>query len=82
MQDRIPRLTSVMAVGRALLSTLDAREAVGVLVAEFGWDLTFQALALLRGHDAERAFGLVWELLVTAPVEAELHGLRWHLPGG
>lgn len=82
MPDRTPRLTSVMAVGRALLSTLDAREAVGVLVAEFGWDLTFQALALLGGDDAAAAFGLAWELLVMAPVEAELYGLHWHLPGG
>ena len=70
------RLTSVMGVARALLATFDPHEAVEVLVIEFGWDVTFQALLLLRGHDAERALLLTMERLVTDRVAEELHGLE------
>lgn len=74
--DRTPRLTSVMGVARALLVTVDVAETVEVLIAEFGWDVSFQALALLRGDDAARAFGLAWEHLVTEDVATELRELR------
>lgn len=70
------RLTSVMGVARALFATFDAGEAVEVLVVEFGWDVTFQALLLLRGHDAERALLLTLERLVTDRVAEELHGIE------
>lgn len=70
-----PRLTSVMGVARALLATLDAREAVEVMALEFGWDATFQALALLRGADAEAAFGHAWERLLTEPLARTLQDL-------
>jgi hypothetical protein len=70
--DRTPRLTSVMGVARALLTTVDERETVEVLIAEFGWDVTFQALALLRGDAAARAFGMAWEHLVLDGVDREL----------
>lgn len=73
--DRTPRLTSVMGVARALLATVDERESVEVLLAEFGWDVTFQVLALLRGETAARAFGLAWEHLVTHEVSQELRDL-------
>ena len=59
------RLTSVMGVARALLATFDAHEAVEVLVIEFGWDVAFQALLLLRGDEAERALLLTMERLLT-----------------
>ena len=59
------RLTSVMGVARALLATFEAHEAVEVLIIEFGWDVTFQALLLLRGEDAERALLLTMEQLLT-----------------
>lgn len=72
MDETTPRLTSVMGVARALLATVDVREAVAVLVVEYGWDVTFQALALLRGEQASEAFGVAWELLVTEPVAREL----------
>ena len=39
------RLTSVMGVARALLSTFDAREAVEVLIIEFGWDVAVPVAA-------------------------------------
>ncbi len=75
MQSSAPRLTSVMGVARALISTVGADVAVDVLIVEFGWDLTFQALALLRGEDAERAFALSWEYLVFGRYEQELRGV-------
>ncbi len=59
-----PRLTAVIGLSRALLDTLGAREAAEVLVNEFGWDLAFQALALVRGDGTDEAFGLVWQQLV------------------
>jgi hypothetical protein len=71
------RLTSVMGVARALLSTVDVHEAVEILVAEFGWDVTFQALALLRGPETDLAFGACWELLVTGPLEDQVRDLHW-----
>lgn len=78
--DRTPRLTSVMGVARALLVTVDERETVDVLIAEFGWDVTFQALALLRGDEAARAFGFAWEHLVVDDLGSELrdHGVLDH----
>lgn len=74
--DRTPRLTSVMGVARALLVTVEERETVDVLVAEFGWDVTFQALALLRGDEAGRAFGMAWEHLVVESLEGALSDPR------
>lgn len=68
MTDNQPRLTSVMGVARALLLTVATREAVTVLIEEFGWDLAFQALSLLRGDGSDIAFGLAWEhLLIDHP---------------
>lgn len=69
------RLTSVMGVARALLATFDAHEAVEVLVLEFGWDVSFQALLLLRGDDAEQALLLTMERLLTDDLTAELDEL-------
>lgn len=59
------RLTSVMGVARALLATFEPHEAVEVLIIEFGWDVSFQALLLLRGDQAERALLLAMERLLT-----------------
>lgn len=76
-----PRLTSVMGVARALLATVDPREGVEVLIAEFGWDMTFQALVLLTGDEALEGLGHAWEHLLTGPIEHELrevrHGDHW-----
>lgn len=69
------RLTSVMGVARALLATFEAREAVEVLIIEFGWDVTFQALLLLRGEDASRALVLTMERLLIDPMADELKHL-------
>lgn len=67
-----PRLTAVLGVARAMLDTLGAEDAVDVLVAEFGWDTTFETLALLRGGRANRAFGIVWERLLFEPIRRDL----------
>lgn len=67
-----PRLTTVLGVARAVLATVGPRVATPALVDEFGWDRTFQALALLRGDLACEAFGLAWEKLLTDEVEAQL----------
>lgn len=67
-----PRLTAVLGVTRASLTTLGPAEAVPVLLAEFGWDTTFQSLALLRTPEAREAFGLVWERLLLHPLEEAL----------
>jgi hypothetical protein len=74
--DRPLRLTSVMGVARALLSTVSIADAVEILVAEFGWDATFQACALLRGAEADEAFATSWLLLLTGPLTEELR----HVP--
>ncbi|MFT4837791.1 MAG: hypothetical protein ACI9OB_000240 [Nonlabens sp.] len=78
MSDSTPiRLTSVMGVARALLATFEPHEAVEVLGIEFGWDITFQALLLLRGEDAEAALLRCLELLLTDPVSDELRDVSW-----
>ncbi|MEX1162484.1 MAG: hypothetical protein WEB03_02780 [Nitriliruptor sp.] len=59
-----PRLTTVMGVARAVLATVTPADAARVLVDEFGWDAAFQALAVLRGDDANEAFGATWSALV------------------
>lgn len=69
--DRPLRLTSVMGVARALLSTVGAEDSVEILIGEFGWDISFQALALLRGDDAEEAFARTWTELLTLPAVEE-----------
>jgi hypothetical protein len=72
------RLTTVMGVARAVLATVGAHAAVPALLDEYGWDRTFQALALLRGDDAELAFGLVWQSLLLDTVGDEDRGRSLH----
>jgi hypothetical protein len=59
-----PRLTTVMGVGRAVLAAVGPGAGARVLADEFGWDATFQALAVLRGDAAREAFGVAWSALV------------------
>jgi hypothetical protein len=65
------RLTTVMGVARAVLATVGAQAGVRALLDEYGWDRTFQALALLRGQQANLAFGLAWQSLLVAAVRDE-----------
>lgn len=67
------RLTSVMGVARALLLTVGPRETSEILITEFGWDQTFQALAMLRGDEANAAFSVTWEHLLLATLDEQLH---------
>lgn len=75
--ERPLRLTSVMGVARALLSTIDISDSVEILIAEFGWDATFQALSLLPGQDAEEAFAQCWGWLLTEPLQRSLRRDPW-----
>lgn len=72
-----PRLTAVLGVTRAMIATLGPQDAVTVLLAEFGWDATFQALSMLRGEEASEAFGLVWQQLLFEQIQGDLD-LRAH----
>ena len=62
-----PRVASVMGVARALMETIDADDAVAVLVAEFGWDVTFQVCSRLTGPRGREAFAHAWQLLGERP---------------
>lgn len=67
-----PRRSALNGLTRALIDTLGPVDALPVLLAEFGWDATFQALAAVGGPDAASAFGAAWEHLVVTPIDAEL----------
>jgi hypothetical protein len=77
MKHPAPRLTAVLGLARALLETLEIGEAVDILLAEFGWDLTFQSLALLRCPVASEAFGAAWEALIFDPIRSEIDTLPY-----
>lgn len=66
------RLTTVMGVARALLMTQGPEVTASALVAEYGWDRSFQSLALLRDPAAAAAFGRLWEELVLAPLADDM----------
>jgi len=53
--DEMPRLSSVAGVARALIATVGVRDAVDILIAQFGWDVAFSACSLLEGPDAGAA---------------------------
>jgi hypothetical protein len=67
-----PRLTTVMGVARAVIATVGPRPGARALVDEFGWDATFQAVALLRDDTSNTAFGAVWVALLVDDVDAQL----------
>lgn len=86
---REPRLTTVMGVARAVIATVGPRDAARALIDEFGWDVSFQALALLRGEEAAATFGAAWSILVldatadevddaVAEVEGSAGPEHWH----
>ena len=55
------RLRSMIGVSRALIDTVGVDEAVAILLAQFGWDATFQALAHVEAPDGRRAMWLALE---------------------
>lgn len=69
---RSTRLTTVMGVARAVLATVEPRSGARVLVDEFGFDATLQALALLPDPPSRAAFAAVWTDLLLGPLEADL----------
>jgi hypothetical protein len=50
-----PRLKSIVGVSRALIATVGVNDAVSILIAQFGWDVAFHALARLDSADAGAA---------------------------
>jgi hypothetical protein len=55
-----PRLKSITGVSRALIATVGVDEAVSILIAQFGWDIAFSALANL---DSDEAAAGLWSCL-------------------
>lgn len=47
-------------MSRALIATLGVEDAVGILVSQFGWDTTFNAVARIEGDDGEAG---LWQAL-------------------
>lgn len=62
----------MIGLARALIDTIGEREAAEILAAEFGWDLAFQALALLPNETGRATFGIVWELLLEDALREDL----------
>jgi hypothetical protein len=58
-----PRLSSIAGVARALMATVGVKEGVEILTAQFGWDVTFAAVARLEGPEACQALWLAVESL-------------------
>jgi hypothetical protein len=65
--ERAPRLSSITGVARALIATVGVEDAVGILIAQFGWDVAFQALAGVDGVDAAVA---LWRAVEALAVDA------------
>lgn len=59
----IPRLTSITGVSRALLTIVGVEEAMTILVAQFGWDVAFNAVAHLEGPQGAAALWRAVEML-------------------
>jgi hypothetical protein len=53
-----------MGVARALIAILEDQDVIRILVAEYGWDASFLAMAMMKGEDAQRVFGRLWEELL------------------
>lgn len=52
MESSLPRLTSISGVARALMATVGTEDAVDILVAQFGWDVAFLAMARIENPEA------------------------------
>ena len=66
MDHTSPRLSSITGVGRALIATLGMDQAISVMVTQFGWDATVQAVAALEGPVGGRALMLAVEIGLSA----------------
>lgn len=61
-----PRLTSITGVARALIATVGVDDAVAILIAQFGWDVAFQALAAVETPEASVA---LWRAVESVSVD-------------
>lgn len=59
----IPRLTSITGVSRALLTIVGVDEAMTLLIAQFGWDVAFNAVAHIEGTEGAAALWRAVEML-------------------
>ena len=66
----------VLMLTRVLLATVGPDHAVDVLLAQFGWDRTFLALATCTDRPGARAFEIAWERLVLGPLTREVAPVR------
>jgi uncharacterized membrane protein len=68
IEPALPRQRSITGVARALIATVGVDDAVAIMLSQFGWDVTFLALAHMSEgqRDAEvagRALYIVLEAL-------------------
>ncbi|MEE8602115.1 hypothetical protein [Euzebya tangerina] len=54
-QDPFEQPLAVASLAGALISTVGQEDALDILIGHFGWDLTFRALHLLTGDEADQA---------------------------
>lgn len=54
------RINSVAGVARALMGTIGVDESVHILLCQYGWDVTFAALARCEGPDGCAA---LWQVV-------------------
>lgn len=66
-----PRLSSIAGVARALIATVGVDDAVGILIAQFGWDVTFSALARLDSPEASVGMWRAVELMVVDEIDPD-----------
>lgn len=66
-----PRLKSIAGVARALIATVGIEDAVNILVAQFGWDVAFLALARVDGPEATVGMWRSVEMLVCDELPSE-----------
>lgn len=59
----LPRLKSITGVARALLATVGPHDAVEILVSQFGWDVSFRALADVDAAEGQAAMWLAVQQL-------------------
>lgn len=62
--NQAPRLKSITGVARALIATVGTDDAVAILIAQFGWDVAFTALAGIETPEAAVALWRAVEQLV------------------
>ena len=66
-QPALPDLSTVTAMAEALVTTVGTDRATAILLTQFGWDLTFSALAQISGPHGGRGMWLALLARETSP---------------